>query len=75
MKDLKNILKEFGNPSIEEVHNNLADVLKYLSDNYGETSLTGKSTCMINSKKILETLNALTVATVWLKFNKENFKD
>lgn len=72
---MKELLKEFGDPTIEDVHNSLADVLKYLSDNYGNAVMNsdGKSVCMINSDNLLETLNALTVATVWLKVNRENF--
>ena len=74
---MKELLREFGDPTIEDVHNSLADALKYLSDNYSEaaTDADGKSVCMVNSTHILETLNALTVATVWFKVNRENFKN
>ena len=75
MKELTVFLKELGNPSIEEVHNDHADALKYLSDNFGETAMSEKSVCMVKSEKLLETLDALTLATVWLKVNRENFRE
>jgi hypothetical protein len=76
IKDLKEFLKEMGDPSIEEVHNDLADTLKNLSDNYGEATLCEEGTvCMVKSDEILQTLNALTTAVTWLKVNRENFKD
>ncbi len=75
--DLKKLLKEFGDPSIEDVHSNLADTLKHFSDNYGEITLSesGKSTCLVNTNDIINVLNVLTTATVWLKVNRENFKE
>jgi len=75
--DLKDLLKEIGNPTIEEVHDNLADTLKYFSDNYGEIALNAerKSACMVNSDDILNVLNTLTTTVIWLKINRENFKN
>jgi hypothetical protein len=75
-EDLKEFLKEIGNPSIEEVHSELADTLKYLSDNYGEIALNteGRSVCMVNNHHILQALNSLTMAVTWLKVNKVNFR-